>query len=440
MTKNSLTSQGKNRLIEQMLNRKTGGQPKAAREFEQEQKQPEISSAFTCFDRHPGYEKILIPKVASERLGIRNPFFIVHEGVAGATTQINGQEFINFANYNYLGLAGHPEVNQAAIEAIQRYGTSASASRLVAGERPVQRELEIELAKNYGVDDSLVFVSGHITNTTTIGYLFGPKDLIIHDSLIHNSVLEGIRLSGATRRSFPHNDTQALDQILSELRHQFERTLIVVEGVYSMDGDISDLPTLIEIKKRHQAFLMVDEAHSLGVLGKTGKGLHEHHGIDGKEVDIWMGTLSKTLASCGGFIAGETALIENLKYAAPGFVYSVGLAPNLAAASLAALKIMQREPERVAQLQARSQSFLKQLQKRGYNTGYAIGYAVVPIILGSSLDATHLSNQLFDQQINVQPVIYPAVEEKAARLRFFLSSQHTDEEINNLLNSLEVHR
>lgn len=389
----------------------------------------DVPDVFTRFDRHPGYERMLIPKAAANRLGLANPFFRAHDASAGATTLIGGREYINFSSYNYLGLSGHPAVNKAAIDAIERYGTSASASRLVAGERPVQRELELALAELYEVEDCVVFVSGHATNVSTIGYLFGPKDLVIHDSLIHNSVLEGIRLSGAARRAFPHNDSQALDSLLTEVRSQFERVLIVVEGLYSMDGDIPDLPALIDIKRRHQAFLMVDEAHSLGVLGATGRGIREHCGAAGKEVDIWMGTLSKALASCGGYIAGEGALIENLKYSVPGFVYSVGIAPSLAAASLEALRIMLCEPERVARLRSRARIFLERLGEAGVNTGFSQGHAVVPVITRSSLKAVRLSTQLFETGINVQPIIHPAVEEKAARLRFFLSAMHSDDEL-----------
>ncbi len=299
----------------------------------------------------------------------------------------------------------------------------------MAGERPLHRQLEQALANFYGVDDALTFVSGHATNVSTIGYLFGAKDLVIRDSLIHNSVLEGIKLSGATHRSFPHNDYQALENILAEIRNQFERVLVVVEGLYSMDGDIPNLPALIDIKNRYKAFLMVDEAHSLGVLGDSGKGIHEHFGVSGADVDIWMGTLSKTLAGCGGYIAGERALVEHLKYAAPGFVYSVGIAPPLAAASLEALRVIKREPERVAQLRARSLQFLELMQSLGVNTGFAQGYALVPIIIGSSFKAAKLSNQFFEAGINVQPIIYPAVEEKAARLRFFLSATHSEQNI-----------
>lgn len=426
--KPSLANQTKAQLIDRILGKKTGTRGAVALPAAR-RPNASIPDALARFDRHPGYQKMLVPKAAGERLKIANPFFRIHDGVAGATTVIDGREYINFANYNYLGLTGHPAVNQAAKDAVDRYGTSASASRLVAGERPVQRALEEAIADLYGVEDCVVFVSGHATNVSTIGYLFGPKDLVIHDSLIHNSVLQGVQLSGATRRSFPHNDTAALDRVLTEIRAQFERVLIVVEGLYSMDGDLPDLPALVDIKRRHKAFLMVDEAHSLGVVGETGRGVHEHYGVAATDVDIWMGTLSKTLAGCGGYIAGERALVEHLKYAAPGFVYSVGMAPPLAAASLEALGIMRREPQRVARLRERGLQFLDMLRAAGIRTGFAQGYAVIPAIVGSSLKAVKLSNQFFEAGINVQPIVYPAVEEKAARLRFFLSAMHREEHL-----------
>lgn len=436
MSKTSLGLKAKNELVQRFLGKKSAagsGEPQPALRPLQKSSVPE---AFTRFDRHPGYEKMLVPKAAADRLGVRNPFFIAHDGVAGAVTRIDEREYINFSSYNYLGFSGHPAINKAAKDAIDRYGTSASASRLVAGERPIQRKLEEALAELYAVEDCVVFVSGHATNVSTIGYLFGPKDLIIHDSLIHNSVLEGVKLAGSTRRSFPHNDCAALDNILAEIRGQFERVLIVVEGHYSMDGDIPDLPALIDIKQRHQAFLMVDEAHALGVIGQTGKGIHEHHGVPGKAVDIWMGTLSKTLAGCGGYIAGERALVEHLKYAAPGFVYSVGIAPALAACSLAALELLRKEPERVARLQENTRHFLRVARENRLDTGTSQGFSIVPAIVGSSLKASKLSNRLFEQGINVQPIIYPAVEEKAARLRFFLSTLHNQKQIESTIEML----
>ena len=395
-----------------------------------------IPEAWTRFDRHPGYERLMVPRALADLRGLRNPYFTVHDGRAGATTRIGRRELLNFSSYNYLGLCGHPEVDAAAKQAIDRYGTSVSSSRLVAGERAPQRALEQALAALHGVEEAVVFVSGHATNVSTIACLFGPRDLIVHDALIHNSVLEGALRSGAARRSVPHNDLDALDQLLVAQRRQYERVLIVAEGLYSMDGDVPDLAGLVAIKRRHGAFLMIDEAHSLGVLGARGFGIAEHAGIDGAEVDIWMGTLSKTLASCGGYIAGSRALVEHLKYAAAGFVYSVGIAPPLTAAALAALQLMQREPQRVATLRQRSQRFTALLQAAGIDTGLGAGHAVVPVMLGNSLRAVEVSNALFARGINVQPVTYPAVGEGAARLRFFLSSTHDEAQLDEAVAAL----
>jgi 8-amino-7-oxononanoate synthase len=388
------------------------------------------------FHLHPGYQKIRIVNNGAARLGIDNPFFKLHEGTAGATTHIGGREYINFASYNYLALSGHPEIAEAAKTAIDCYGTSVSASRLVSGERPIHRELEQAIAKVYGVDDTIVYVSGHATNVTSIGYLFGPRDLILHDELIHNSVLQGITLSGARRLTFPHNDWAALDTLLLEQRHHFERVLIVLEGIYSMDGDYPDLPRFVEIKHKHKVFLMVDEAHSFGVMGKTGLGIREHFGLPGKDVDMWMGTLSKTLAGCGGYIAGEMALVEHLKFLAPGFLYSVGMSPPLAAASMAALKVLQREPERVAALRERGRFFLEHAAAAGIDTGTSAGLAIIPAIIGSSVRAARLSAALFERGINVQPILYPAVPEKSARLRFFICCRHTEAQILETIKAL----
>lgn len=429
-----LSGQAKDELIKRFLNRK--GTVNAA-QIDADQtaalrartSAKGIPDAFCRFDRFPGYEKLLVPQAAARRMGIDNPFFKVHDGVAGATSLIEGRSFINFSSYNYLALNGHPRVSKAARDAIDRWGTSASASRLVSGERAVQLELEAALAEYHDVEDCIAFVSGHATNVTTIGYLFGPKDLVLHDALIHNSILQGIQLSGAQRRAFPHNDWQSLDQLLAEIRGRYERVLICIEGLYSMDGDFPDLPRFVDVKNRHKAFLMVDEAHSLGVMGKRGGGIREHFDMRGHDIDIWMGTLSKTLASSGGYIAGERALVEHLKYAAPGFLYSVGIAPPVAAAALEALRIFKAEPERVARLQARGKLFLEAARARGINIGGSAGYSVIPAIIKNSLKAAKYSNALFERGINVQPITYPAVEEGAARLRFFLSSSHTEEQV-----------
>ncbi len=434
-----LTAQLKDKLIQQALERRI--QQTNAPIAEQKTtsiltEKHAIPEQFYRFNQHPGYQQIRIMNDGAIRLGIKSPFFKLHEGSAGATSQINAQTYINYASYNYLGLSGHPDINNAAKAAIDTYGTSASASRMVAGERPIHRQLEQAIANIYDVEDAVVLVSGHATNVTTIGYLFGPKDLIVHDELVHNSILEGITLSGAKRLPFAHNNSKALDEVLTKQRHQFERVLIVIEGIYSMDGDYPHLPDFVTIKNKHKTFLMVDEAHSLGVMGQTGRGIREHFNLKGSDVDIWMGTLSKALAGCGGYIAGETALIENLKCFAPGFLYSVGMPPTLAAASLAAIETFQKEPERVTTLQQRGEFFIKEAQKISLNTGTSSGLAIIPAIVGSSVKTVKLSTALFNHGINVQPILYPAVPEKSARLRFFMSCYHTEEQIIHTLKLL----
>ena len=433
-----LTAQIKDKLIQQALERRLKQTEQAYGtadiRINLDKTSPgNIPEQYYRFDLHPSYQQIRMINDGAAKLRIASPFFKLHEGTAGATTKIGGREYINFASYNYLNFSGHPEVNAAAKAAIDRYGTSVSASRLVSGERPIHRELEKALADAYGVDDAIALVSGHATNVTALGHLFGPKDLILHDELIHNSVLQGIALAGSKRLPFPHNDYAALKNLLSEQRQHFERVLIVVEGIYSMDGDYPDLPQLIEIKKQHKVFLMVDEAHSFGVMGPSGLGIREHFGLNGKEVDIWMGTLSKALAGCGGYIAGESALIEHLKFLAPGFLYSVGMSPPVAAASIAALKCLQSEPQRVSTLQKRGQFFLTLAKQYGIDTGTSSGLAIIPAITGSSIKAARLSAALFERGINVQPILYPAVPEKSARLRFFMSCEHTEAQIETTI-------
>ncbi len=389
----------------------------------------EIPESDYNFALMPEYLRLQKTKKLLASTGLPNPYFSVHESVTNDTTTINGRELLSWSSYNYLGMSGDPAVIRASQEAVEKYGTSVSASRLVSGEKPIHRELEQGIADFIGVEDAITYVGGHSTNESTIGHLFGSGDLIIHDSLSHNSIIQGAILSGARRRPFRHNDWQELDEILSEVRHEYRRVLVVVEGVYSMDGDFPELPKFIEVKKRHRAFLMVDEAHSIGTMGKRGRGISEHFGVDAREVDIWMGTLSKTFGSCGGYIAGTKELVEYLKYTSPGFVYSVGLSPANAAAALAALRVLEDEPERVAQVQHNSRFFLQEARKRGLDTGLGNNTPVVPVIIGNSLHALQLSHQLFERGINVQPILYPAVEEAAARLRFFISSTHSEEQI-----------
>ena len=370
-----------------------------------------------------GYREMRVIEAAAAGLGIADPFFRVHDGIAGAETAIDGRRIANFASYDYLGLNGDPRVVEAAKAAIDRYGTTVSASRMVAGERAIHRELEAELARLYGVEDALALVGGHATNVSLIGALLGPGDLIVHDALVHNSIVEGARLSGARRAAFRHLDPEAADKTLREARPRCEKALIVIEGHYSMDGDVPELAAFVALARRHRAWLMVDEAHALGVLGQRGFGLAEHAGVDPSEVDLWMGTLSKALVSAGGYIAGSGALIGYLKRSLPGFVFSVGIAPPAAAAALAALRILRGEPERVARLNFNAALFARLLREAGLDIGGSAGAAIVPLITGSSIRAGRLSQALFARGVNAPPILYPAVH--AARLRFFVTAGHS---------------
>jgi 8-amino-7-oxononanoate synthase len=405
-----------------------GRTPRARDQRAPDREIPPENYRFECL---PEYRALRQQMDETAAAGFQNPYFKVHERVINDTTLIDGREMVSFSSFNYIGTSGHPSVVAAVKRAVERFGASASASRLVSGEKTIHRELERELAGFLGVEAALVFVGGHSTNETTLGHLFGPGDLILHDALAHNSIVQGAILSGARRRAFPHNDWKTLDKLLAELRPTYRRVVIAIEGVYSMDGDIPDAPRFVELKKRHKAFLYVDEAHSLGVLGATGRGIGEHFRLDPRDVDIWMGTLSKSLGSCGGYIAGGPALIEYLKYTAPGFLFATAISPSNTAAALASLKLLQAEPGRVARLRANSELFLNLARERGLDTGTSAGSPVVPVILGNSLDCLRLSQALFERGISALPILHPAVEEKAARLRFFITSEHTEAQLRD---------
>ncbi len=394
-----------------------------------EPEEREISPEDYRFELLPEYRRLKQTMTQFELTGVPNPYFSVHERVTRDTTVVQGRELISFASYNYLGMSGDPTVTSSVIDAVQKYGTSVSASRLVSGEKDIHRELEAEIAKWIGVEDSIVLVGGHSTNETVIGHLVGQNDLILHDALSHNSIVEGAMLSGARRRAFQHNNYEALEEALEELRNRYRRVLVIVEGVYSMDGDYPELPKFIEVCKRHKCWLMVDEAHSIGTMGSHGRGIGEHFGINPKDVDIWMGTLSKSFGSCGGYIAGNKELIEYLKYTTPGFVFSVGLSPTNTAAALASLKVLANEPHRVSRLHEAANLFLNEAKKRGLNTGKSNNTPVVPVITGNSLHALLLSRRMNESGVNVQPILYPAVEESAARLRFFINTTHSNQQI-----------
>ncbi len=427
---NTLKAAAKDQLLAAgRASRKAGLERKFDRMIPKEAERRTASTAFD-FGTLDEVRELKIQRAAADLLKIDSPFFRSHDVRAAAHTIIDGREYINFSSYDYCGLNGDPRVNAAAHEAIEQFGTSVSASRVVSGERPLHRELETALARFLGVEDSVVMVSGHATNVTTIGHLLSKSDLVLTDAFIHNSIVEGVRLSGATRLTFRHNDLDHLEELLAKSRHSFGRVLIAVEGLYSMDGDSPPLARLIRLKNRYDAWLLVDEAHALGVVGATGRGLAERDGVDPNAVEIWMGTLSKTLSSCGGFIAGSSSLVEYLKATAPGFVFSVGMPAAQTAAALKSLQLLEAEPERVTQLAKNGHYFLKKAREAGLDVGTSEGLAVIPIIVGDSILAAVVSHRLAEAGINVQPIIYPAVPEKAARLRYFLTSNHTVEDID----------
>ena len=396
-----------------------------------------VADPLPSFESLPEYDDIKIKRAVADIAKIDNPFYRLHEGRASQTTTIDGRKVVNFSSYDYLGLNGHPSVSAAAKQAIDDYGTSVSASRLSAGESQVHRDLEGALARLHGCEDALAFVSGHATNVSVIGSLLGPKDLILCDAVIHNSVMEGAKLSGARRILFPHGDMDALERALRLNRTRHGRVLIVVEGLYSMDGDLPDLPALVALKSRYDAWLMVDEAHSVGVLGQTGRGsprskasrLRRRH-LDGHpQQDLCVG---------GRLYCRQPGVDRILKYNTPGFVYSVGLAPPVAAAALAAHDLMLAEPWRLRQLRDNGSHFLRAAQARGLNTGTSAGAAIVPVIIGNSPDAVVLSERLLGRGFDIFPAIFPGVAENEARLRCFVTSEHQPEQIDAALDALIV--
>ena len=383
------------------------------------------------------YKKIEAQASIAKQIGIDNPFMLCHETIAKDHTIVCGKDLLNFATYDYLGLNGDERVLKRAIDEMQKFGTSAGASRLVAGQRPIHKKLEDAIAKHYGQEDAIVLVSGHATNVSVISTLFSKDDLIIYDKLSHNSILLGAQFSGATCLAFIHNDMHSLEELLKKHRDNYKNTLIVTEGVFSMDGDIANLPVLVDLKNKYNAFLMIDEAHALGVVGKTGAGSFEHYNLNPKDIDIYMGTLSKTLCSCGGYIAGTKELVDILKYYSPGFVYSVGISPVLAAASLEALDLLHKEQFRVEHLQKICKVAKEYATSIGLDVGNAQSTAVLPIIIGASVKATVLSNLLYQEGgVLALPIIYPAVEEEKARIRLFLSYSHNEDEIKQCLDTI----
>jgi 8-amino-7-oxononanoate synthase len=352
-----------------------------------------------------------------------NPWFVPIDDLRASVAN-RGGSLVSFANYDYLGLAQHETVQEAATAALQRFGAGALGSRLVGGERTIHAEFEQAIADFFGAEACLALVSGYLTNVSIIPHLLGARDLLIYDELCHNSIVTGAKGTKAAQLTFRHNDLDHLEHILQEQRSAQRNCLIVVEGLYSMDGDLPDLPRLLEIKERHQAWLLIDEAHSFGVLGDTGRGIAEHFGEDPGRIDLTVGTLSKSLVSCGGFLCARQSVIDWLRFTLAGFVYSVGLSPVITAAAHAALNLIIAQPQRTARLRLLSELFLQKARAAGLNTGTAVGRGIVPVMFDDMHTTMRASEALLKVGIFAPPIVHVGVPKDAPRIRFFLSAKH----------------
>ena len=368
-----------------------------------------------------------------------NPFFVPVDQ-ARRDAKLKGTRFVSFANYDYLGLSGHPAIKAAAADAIDGVGVGALASRLVGGERASHKDLERALASFIGVDEVMTLVSGYLTNVTVISHIMGTRGIIFLDDLSHNSIISGCKSSGSEVVFYRHNDLDHLDDLLREHRPRYKNALIVCESLFSMDGDIVDLPRVVDLKNRHDTWLLLDEAHSIGVLGTEGRGLCEYTGVDPNEIDLIIGTLSKSFASCGGFICAKSAVINWFRHCLPGFVYSVGLSPVISAAALAAVELTQTEPWRLARLRRNSELFVDLARDAGLDTGPAIGRGVVPILFRDSYETLAASRFLDANGFYVPPIIQVGVPRDQPRLRFFLSAAHSEADIRGVIDCLVAFR
>lgn len=353
------------------------------------------------------------------------------DGASGARVTIDGREMLMFASYNYLGLITHPKIKKAAIEAIEKYGTGAAGVRLLAGTTKIHEKLEETIAKFKGAEDAVTYSSGYVTNLAAISTLCGRGDLIIIDKLDHASIIDGCILSGADHRTYLHNNMESLEKILANSGN-YTNKLIVVDAVYSMDGDVSNLPEISHLAKKYNAKVMVDEAHSIGVLGKTGHGIEEHFGLKGA-VDIHMGTLSKTIPSIGGYLAGNKDLISYLKHNSRPFIFSASLPPVAAATAVACFEVIESEPERIVNLQKNIKQFRDGLNSMGYDT-MGSTTSIVPILIGEEEDTLKLCQMVNDEGIFICPILFPAIPKDTNRLRAHVLTTHTSQDIDKALD------
>jgi len=351
------------------------------------------------------------------------PYQIPLEGKSGARVQIGGRSVLMLSSYDYLGLIGHPDVDASAVEAIKKYGTGTGGVRLLTGTNDLHHQLERQLADFKGTSAAVLFTTGYLANLAVISTLLTRNDRVILDALAHRSLIDACELAHVPIRRFRHNDMDSLRQKL-DTRPFGRRTLIVAEGVYSMDGDICPLPALVALKKKYGAFLMIDESHSFGVLGATGRGVDEHFGLASNDVDIWTASLAKAIPSNGGFAAVSREVAVYLQHAAAPFIFSAALCPAAVAAICTALAILRAEPERVATLNRNATLLRNGLRELGYNLGNSVT-PIVPVMLRSEMAAATMARSLRDLGVLVTPVIFPAVPFGEARLRLCVTAGHS---------------
>ncbi len=355
------------------------------------------------------------------------PYQLALESRSGPSVRAEGRQMLLLSSYDYLGLIGNPRIDEAVIEAVRKYGTGTGGARMLTGTLDLHQELEVELAAFKGTEQAITFNSGYVANLAVISALLTAQDRVIVDALAHRSLVDACRLAGVAMQRFRHNDIDSLRHEL-ETHSDANRTLIVADGVFSMDGDICRLPDLIRIKEEFGCFLMLDEAHASGVLGRTGRGTDEHFGCATSGVDIWTGSLGKAIPSTGGFVAGSRELIYYLQHAAAPFIFSGALCPVAAATVRAALAVLRDEPERVARLHRNAGILRDGLHGLGYDIGLS-ETPIVPVILKDETQAAVLSSRLRDLGVIATPIMFPAVPLGTARLRLCATAAQTEENL-----------
>jgi glycine C-acetyltransferase len=354
-----------------------------------------------------------------------------------ARTRFDGRDVINLASNNYLGLAAHPRLKEAAARAAMDFGAGSGAVRTIAGTMTLHIELERRFAEFKGAEEALMFQSGFTANAGTVAAILSKEDVIVSDQLNHASIIDGARLSRAEIKVFPHKDAAAADALLAGSKAPGRRQLLTTDGVFSMDGDIAPLPDLVEVAERHGAIMMIDDAHASGVLGPGGKGTVGHFGLDPSRVDVQVGTLSKAIGVMGGFIAGPSHLIRWLVNRGRPFLFSTSAPPAVAAACIAALDVMQDEPERIERLWSNTGLFKRGLHDLGFDTG-ASETPITPVIAGEETKAVELSRLLWDEGVFTPAIVFPTVAKGRSRVRTIVTADHTEQDLREALDAFET--